>query len=176
MVRALRLLRPGGYPLCDTCLANHQELFVVVRAQAVGHVPAARHGRKRVPRGPVRSPLLVRCHLQRCSKIPSTPRLQASTYGRFGPHTSAHTRRPRPQRSRWWRGLWAPTSRCPRQDSNLRTRLRRPLLYPLSYGGVRRAAAWRRVEPYQLPKGVREQVFRVLERAARGGWGLVGRV
>ena len=25
---------------------------------------------------------------------------------------------------------------CPRQDSNLRTRLRRPLLYPLSYGGV----------------------------------------
>ena len=26
--------------------------------------------------------------------------------------------------------------KCPRQDSNLRTRLRRPLLYPLSYGGV----------------------------------------
>ena len=26
---------------------------------------------------------------------------------------------------------------CPRQDSNLRTRLRRPLLYPLSYGGSR---------------------------------------
>ncbi len=25
----------------------------------------------------------------------------------------------------------------PRQDSNLRTRLRRPLLYPLSYGGFR---------------------------------------
>ncbi len=24
---------------------------------------------------------------------------------------------------------------CPRQDSNLRTRLRRPMLYPLSYGG-----------------------------------------
>jgi hypothetical protein len=31
----------------------------------------------------------------------------------------------------------APTSesRCPRQDSNLRTRLRRPALYPLSYEG-----------------------------------------
>ncbi len=29
-------------------------------------------------------------------------------------------------------------SRCPRQDSNLRTRLRRPALYPLSYGGVGR--------------------------------------
>lgn len=27
-------------------------------------------------------------------------------------------------------------AKCPRQDSNLRTRLRRPLLYPLSYGGV----------------------------------------
>ncbi len=25
----------------------------------------------------------------------------------------------------------------PQQDSNLRTRLRRPLLYPLSYGGWR---------------------------------------
>jgi hypothetical protein len=24
---------------------------------------------------------------------------------------------------------------CPRQDSNLRTRLRRAVLYPLSYGG-----------------------------------------
>ncbi len=26
-------------------------------------------------------------------------------------------------------------AKCPRQDSNLRTRLRRPMLYPLSYGG-----------------------------------------
>jgi hypothetical protein len=26
---------------------------------------------------------------------------------------------------------------CPRQDSNLRTRLRRAVLYPLSYGGSR---------------------------------------
>ena len=25
---------------------------------------------------------------------------------------------------------------CPRQDSNLRTRLRRAVLYPLSYGGA----------------------------------------
>jgi hypothetical protein len=24
---------------------------------------------------------------------------------------------------------------CPRQESNLRTRFRKPLLYPLSYGG-----------------------------------------
>src|SRR5262245_17901098 len=29
---------------------------------------------------------------------------------------------------------------CPRQDSNLRSRLRRPLLSPLSYGGSRTAA------------------------------------
>jgi hypothetical protein len=28
-----------------------------------------------------------------------------------------------------------PGNRCPRQDSNLRTRFRRPVLYPLSYGG-----------------------------------------
>jgi hypothetical protein len=28
------------------------------------------------------------------------------------------------------------TFRCPRQDSNLRTRFRRPVLYPLSYGGA----------------------------------------
>src|SRR4029078_9138786 len=27
------------------------------------------------------------------------------------------------------------TSECPRQESNLRTRFRKPLLYPLSYGG-----------------------------------------
>jgi hypothetical protein len=27
------------------------------------------------------------------------------------------------------------TGKRPRQDSNLRTRLRRPALYPLSYGG-----------------------------------------
>src|SRR3954468_21384297 len=39
------------------------------------------------------------------------------------PHWSEHD-------SRWL------TGECPRQDSNLRTRLRRPLLYPLSYGGV----------------------------------------
>jgi hypothetical protein len=33
----------------------------------------------------------------------------------------------------------------PQQDSNLRTRLRRPLLYPLSYGGWRQAGqrVWR---------------------------------
>lgn len=33
----------------------------------------------------------------------------------------------------------------PRQDSNLRTRLRRPLLYPLSYGGSGRE------KDYQYP-------------------------
>ena len=34
------------------------------------------------------------------------------------------------------RGDWLSTW-CPRQDSNLRTRFRRPVLYPLSYGGFR---------------------------------------
>ena len=37
--------------------------------------------------------------------------------------------------------LSAPAPKCPRQDSNLRTWLRRPLLYPLSYGGAGRAQA-----------------------------------
>ena len=36
--------------------------------------------------------------------------------------------------------------RCPRHESNMRTRFRKPLLYPLSYGGLRRrvapAAGW----------------------------------
>src|SRR3954454_10816668 len=53
------------------------------------------------------------------------------------------------------------TGECPRQDSNLRTRLRRTLLYPLSYGGVSAAlSVRRRVEPYQLVRGVHERVFR----------------
>jgi hypothetical protein len=34
--------------------------------------------------------------------------------------------------------FWLLTEGRPQQDSNLRTRLRRPLLYPLSYGGSRR--------------------------------------
>ena len=33
------------------------------------------------------------------------------------------------------KGFAAGCGRRPQQDSNLRTRLRRPMLYPLSYGG-----------------------------------------
>jgi hypothetical protein len=32
-------------------------------------------------------------------------------------------------------GEWFTSSKCPRQESNLRTWLRRPMLYPLSYEG-----------------------------------------
>jgi hypothetical protein len=32
--------------------------------------------------------------------------------------------------------IGADSTRRPQQDSNLRTRLRRPMLYPLSYGGL----------------------------------------
>jgi hypothetical protein len=32
--------------------------------------------------------------------------------------------------------LKAAPQECPRQESNLRTRFRKPLLYPLSYGGL----------------------------------------
>ena len=42
------------------------------------------------------------------------------------------------RRGRSERRIPSPTSafsKCPRQDSNLRTRLRRAVLYPLSYGG-----------------------------------------
>ncbi len=40
---------------------------------------------------------------------------------------------------------------CPRQDSNLRSRLRRAVLYPLSYGGMRsRAYPTDRPRPVQL--------------------------
>lgn len=31
---------------------------------------------------------------------------------------------------------WHEVTKCPRQDSNLRSRLRRAVLYPLSYGGA----------------------------------------
>jgi hypothetical protein len=44
-------------------------------------------------------------------------------------------RRRRPERPAHWR-FWLPSAGCPRQESNLRTRFRKPLLYPLSYGGV----------------------------------------
>ena len=39
-------------------------------------------------------------------------------------------------------GLTAGTKKRPQQDSNLRSRLRRPMLYPLSYGG---SVTWERV-------------------------------
>ena len=34
------------------------------------------------------------------------------------------------------------SAQCPRRDSNSRTRLRRPALYPLSYEGCRRQHTW----------------------------------
>jgi CheY-like chemotaxis protein len=60
---------------------------------------------------------------------------QTAALSRAWLHLAAYMQRPRTQLRGWWRGLAAPSARCPRQDSNLRTRLRRPLLYPLSYGG-----------------------------------------
>ena len=47
------------------------------------------------------------------------------------------------------------TRRCPRQELNLCTRFRKPLLYPLSYGGpiaqISRAFAKPRFEKFPLP-------------------------
>ena len=58
-----------------------------------------------------------RCSCEPCARIPSFPDID--------PHVSDD--RCAPAGAGW----------CPRQDSNLRTRLRRPALYPLSYGGER---------------------------------------
>ena len=55
---------------------------------------------------------------------------------------------------------------CPRQDSNLRTRLRRAVLYPLSYGGSATAKGYQerptRPAPSGYRDGVPERVPRVL--------------
>jgi hypothetical protein len=40
---------------------------------------------------------------------------------------------------------------CPRQDSNLGSRLRRPVLYPLSYGGVSSADSFIATGKCQVP-------------------------
>ena len=55
--------------------------------------------------------------------------------------------RPCPAMGWVFSSAWTISSVCPRQDSNLRTRLRRPTLYPLSYeGGVASAGAMRHAE------------------------------
>ncbi len=49
----------------------------------------------------------------------------------------------------WRAGDRGGPGKCPRQDSNLRTALRRRVLYPLSYGGVAalfEVGLWRREE------------------------------
>ncbi len=54
---------------------------------------------------------------------------------------------------------------CPRQDSNLRHRLRRAVLYPLSYGGlVRPGEGYQRPDVYRLP--VSPRAARPRERRA----------
>ncbi len=46
---------------------------------------------------------------------------------------------------------------CPRQDSNLRTPLRRRVLYPLSYGGPGRGTQY---QPAGEPPDVRARAYR----------------
>ena len=50
---------------------------------------------------------------------------------------------------------------CPRQESNLRTRFRKPLLYPLSYGGRRGGRV-----PHGVPVGESSGRFSAILRAA----------
>jgi hypothetical protein len=56
-------------------------------------------------------------------------------------------------------------TRRPQQDSNLRTRLRRAVLYPLSYGGWRICS--RPVFPGWRSKGTRRKYPRTRTRCAR---------
>jgi hypothetical protein len=61
------------------------------------------------------------------------PRRRAASGGSW-----PHTRQPSANRETAdQQGLAHDHDGCPRHDSNVRTRLRRPLLYPLSYGGFR---------------------------------------
>ena len=67
--------------------------------------------------------------------------------------------------------------RCPRQDSNLRTRLRRAVLYPLSYGGGNGRKGTRigpavcdRVARPALPLARRHHVTSVATQLQQGCW------
>jgi hypothetical protein len=74
---------------------------------------------------------LGRCSLIHSAYIPGT-----MTERGIRQHTAACDRTVTETKSAGQR-VSACFGRRPRQDSNLRTRLRRPLLYPLSYGGFR---------------------------------------
>ena len=73
--------------------------------------------------------------------------------------TSSSQRRTRcPTPTRGW------SAKRPQQDSNLRTRLRRPMLYPLSYGGC---ATWERV-PAASPSRTLSRGHAAARGASRG--------
>ena len=71
-------------------------------------------------------------------------------------------------------------SRCPRQESNLRTRFRKPLLYPLSYGGrggsVERGAGklalWRPSRSTRRTVRLGSTFGRASSRAGLSCWGM----
>jgi hypothetical protein len=67
----------------------------------------------------------------------SRPHAKRSGSGTPGPDQRRPPNRPHPAALGTWPGLGheAPPAVRPRQDSNLRTRFRKPMLYPLSYGG-----------------------------------------
>ncbi len=59
-------------------------------------------------------------------------------------------------------------AKCPREDSNLRTRFRKPLLYPLSYGGTTAASGGQILAP-QPPGGAhhRQESLCILDQGQR---------
>jgi hypothetical protein len=90
--------------------------------------PLAAEGRAPVPcRGSLVGAELGGCPHARSAHIPETP-----TIGGMWRDMAAHTRNPGDQRCCWSTGVLADLRGRPVQDSNLRSRLRRPLLSPLS--------------------------------------------
>ena len=76
----------------------------------------------------------VRCST-RCNSTWSSNRATARSMSQ-SPSTIAAARQPRTPHRFVRRTGWRPRQWRPRQDSNLRSRLRRPMLYPLSYEGI----------------------------------------
>ncbi len=85
--------------------------------------------------------------------------------GRLGRHLAAYGRASRSECQPRSAGNWTGRDGRPQQDSNLRTRLRRPLLYPLSYGGWRCLARMRRIPGRS--KSTSHKYLRTRRRSAR---------
>ncbi len=80
------------------------------------------------------SPVVTSITFPLCSRCTGGQGRLVAVSGRSAPSLDA-TETQETNRNQW----------CPRQDSNLRTRLRRPMLYPLSYEGGMTCKGYRRL-------------------------------